>query len=37
MLVVNRDLDFEYLNRWAKHLQVTDLLEKALEVSDEPI
>jgi hypothetical protein len=37
MLVINRDLDFDYLNHWANQLKVTDLLDKAIKMTDEPI
>jgi hypothetical protein len=37
LLVVNRNLDFAYLNSWAKQLGVTDLLERAIKMSQEPI
>lgn len=37
LLVVNRNLDFAYLNSWAKQLGVTDLLERAVRMSQEPI
>jgi hypothetical protein len=37
MLVINRDLDFNYLNQWGHELRVDDLLEKAVKQTDEPI
>ena len=35
MLMINRDLDWQYLNRWAAELKVTDLLQKAATMADE--
>jgi hypothetical protein len=35
MLAVNRSLDSDYLNRWAKQSGVADLLEKAIKMTDE--
>lgn len=35
MLVTNRDLDVDYLNQWADKLKVADLLQRAIEQSQD--
>ena len=37
MLAVNRNLDFTYLDHWAKRLQVADLLDKAVKMAQESL
>jgi len=37
MLIINRDIDHSYLNLWARQLGVVDLLEKAIQMTSEPI
>ena len=37
MLIVNRDLDFDYLQVWAQSLGVVDLLARAVKLAIEPM